>query len=203
MVKLIEIIDLEVCNVVSISNMFENLGFETRIVKSPGDLANGKKLILPGVGTFEPASRKLFELGWGDYLRSNKEDFELMGICIGMHLLGHGSDEGSGVGLGFIDATAKLIETKNASVPHVGWEELEIVKSNRTLDASVFNKFYFSHSYYMSCDDKTDIDAVFHYGGDKFPAVISKGNIIGVQFHPEKSHRYGARLLESFASFNV
>jgi len=203
MSNLIEIIDLEVCNVISISNMLENIGFETKVVKTPSSLELGKKLILPGVGSFGPAAKKLKDLGWLSYLKSNQDDFSLLGICIGMHLLGNGSEEGPGEGLGFIDATVKLIRTKLAPVPHMGWEELQSLRSNFSLNQVEPSKFYFSHSYFMECENDDDVAAAFSYGGQIFPAIVSKENITGIQFHPEKSHRHGAKLLRNFAELNV
>lgn len=203
MKNLIEIIDLGVCNVVSISNLLESLGYETKIVQRPSDLHTGKKMILPGVGAFEPAAIKLDELGWLKHLQSQENNYSLLGICIGMHLLGSGSEEGPGQGLGLINATAKLIKTNLEPVPHMGWEELDLLDPSFSLLEKEASKFYFSHSYFMQCKYKEDIKATFKYGGQIFPAIISKGSIMGIQFHPEKSHRYGAQLLRNFVELDV
>jgi glutamine amidotransferase len=145
----------------------------------------------------------LKELGWLEYLQLNKGEYCLLGICIGMHLLGNGSEEGSGQGLGFFNATAKLMSNELAPVPHVGWANLQILETNPILKQNEMNKFYFSHSYFMDCKSEKDVTSVFSYGGQSFPAIISKENIMGVQFHPEKSHRYGFNLFRNFAELNV
>jgi len=161
-------------------------------------------LILPGVGAFDKAMSELRKRGLVDALREAAlvRRVPVLGVCLGMQLLGRGSQEGSSAGLGWIAADTRKIEPPAGSklkVPHIGWSTVKSTgRSALFRDSGEMEKFYFVHSYYMHCDDSADVAAVIDYGGE-LCCALSRGNIHGVQFHPEKSHRHGMRLLRDFA----
>lgn len=202
---MIGIIDYGVGNIRAFSNIFHNSGVPFNIVTSPRDLtSNISKLILPGVGSFDYAMKSLNKSGMRERLDELviKEKTPVIGICVGMQMLAHSSDEGSADGLGWIDGTVKKFDTTvlgdKRPLPHMGWNSLKI--SNQDLlfnDLEEDPRFYFLHSYYFECHDKNNILATADYG-NKFACAIKSGNVYGIQCHPEKSHHNGVRLLNNF-----
>ncbi|MBL7790454.1 MAG: imidazole glycerol phosphate synthase subunit HisH [Chitinophagales bacterium] len=200
---MIAILDYGVGNVKSISNMFKKIGVESVITADTEVLKSASKYILPGVGAFDYGMTRLNQSGAIPTLENevlaNKKP--ILGICLGMQLLTLRSDEGIEKGLGWVDAeTLKFkLDTSQYAIPHMGWNEI-VPKSDQKLFNGLYEeaRFYFVHSYYVSCKNQTDIAASCNYGGD-FTCSVHRENIYGVQFHPEKSHKFGMQLLKNFS----
>ena len=205
---MITVIDYGVGNIGALLNMFDYLGLEAQASGEPRELANAGQLVLPGIGAFDKAmstlrARQLIEPLNDAVLRRH---VPVLGVCLGMQLLARRSDEGSEAGLGWIDADVRRIvvpEGSGLKVPHIGW--MQILPTRRS---SLFDRdqpperFYFDHGYHMVCDHVDNVTAVIDYGTELCCAV-EKGHIAGVQFHPEKSHRFGMRLLKEFAALQA
>lgn len=200
---MVTIIDYGVGNLGSILNMFKKVGEDAQISADPSVIANAEKLLLPGVGSFDFGMQSLNESGLRDILDNKvlKEKTPILGICLGMQLMTNRSEEGILPGLGWIDASVKRFVPIHAGmkVPHMGWSAVESVAANPLLARLTWPaRFYFVHSFYVSCESCADVLLQSHYGYD-FHAAFSHDNILGVQFHPEKSHKFGMQLLKSFA----
>lgn len=203
---MITIIDYEMGNVGSIANMFKYIGVESTIESDPDKIKKASKILLPGVGSFDMAMKKIQEKGLDEVLNEKalKEQIPILGICLGMQLLTHGSEEGELNGLGWIPA--KTIRFKNRidnklKIPHMGWNIVnKHQKSSLTEGFEAFDesKFYFVHSYFVEVEDEKNSILKTEYGV-KFDSAIEKDNIFGVQFHPEKSHKFGMKIFENFA----
>lgn len=200
---MITIIDYGVGNLASVQNMLKSCGFQSHISSSADDISVADKLILPGVGAFDSAIGKIDLLGLRDPIHSaSKRGTLILGICLGAQLLLDESEEGKMKGLSLIRGRCKKFDAEKISplkVPHMGWSEVCLLKKDHALSNFEEDspRFYFSHSYYMCCEERNRFMSC-HYGID-FTCGIALDNIIGVQFHPEKSHTFGARLLTSFA----
>ena len=199
----ITIVDCGIGNIKSVLRMIEYVGGSAEIVSDPNLAKNAYKLILPGVGAFDSGMGALNDKGWIDtlnYLALEKK-IPVMGICLGMQLLCRRSDEGVKDGLGWFDADVlsfKPSELGNLKVPHMGWADVKVKKENTLLSDKIeVPRFYHVHRYHVVCDNESDILAESVYGIN-FVNAISKDNIFGVQFHPEKSHKFGMRLFENF-----
>lgn len=202
---MIGIINYGLGNLKSISGMLRKIGSPCEIVHSNSNLGNFSKFILPGVGSFDHGMNGLRERGFinpliFEVIEKNKP---LLGICLGMQLLGQCSEEGKLPGLGWLDCKFKKFQfnlSEKCKVPHMGWNSVRAIKKNPLLAANEINepRFYFVHSFYADPRESMDVIAITNYGGD-VAAAISKRNIFGVQFHPEKSHRYGMELLKRFS----
>jgi len=201
---MISIINYGVGNIGSVVNMLRHIGVEPVVVSTPGEIRSAKKLLLPGVGAFDVAMRTLDAKGFINPLRDAalKAEIPILGICLGMQLLGNRSEEGGIEGLGLIDADFVKFSFDSRSahkVPHMGWNTLKVVRANPLLHQDQSEqRFYFVHSYYACCHNRGDIIATCDHGGE-FVAVYGHGNVFGVQFHPEKSHKFGMQLLKNFA----
>jgi len=202
---MIGIIDYGLGNVRAFANVYKSLNLPVIIVKQPSELKNVSKVILPGVGAFDYALQKLDQSGMRKYLDEKvlEHHVPVLGICVGMQILAHSSDEGSLPGLGWIDGEVKKFKfsllKKPLIIPHMGWNNVKPIKINgmfKELDYDA--RFYFLHSYYFQCRKNEDIVAVTDYGGE-FACAVNSGNIFGIQFHPEKSHQCGIQLLANFA----
>lgn len=199
---MILVIDYGVGNVASIRKMLLKAGIEEVLVSGrPEDLERAEKLILPGVGSFDDAMTRLRESGLAPLLerRALEEGVPLLGICLGMQMLGRGSEEGELPGLGWIDAESVRLDPGGLNVPHIGWNAIAPENGSR-LFAGIEpeDRFYFLHSFEIRCRDAEDVAARSEYGSE-FTCAVRRGNLHGVQFHPEKSHGAGARLLANFA----
>ena len=191
-------------NIQAIANIYGRLGAPFTVATNPDDLASAERIILPGVGAFDEAMGELNASG----MRRALDDCALverkpiLGICVGMQLLGRSSEEGRAQGLGWIDAEVRRFRATTGpaiQVPHMGWNTVVPTKSDTLFDGvEIESGYYFLHSYYMSCTDPADVLARTDYGGE-FTCAVRRGNICGVQFHPEKSHHWGAQLLKNFA----
>ena len=191
-------------NISSIANMFRVLHIETRIIETPEQVLEAEKLILPGVGAFDYGMARLHEAGLVDALNevAHQKQVPVLGICLGMQLMCRTSEEGTRPGLGWIDAEVKRFtfpaEQQALKVPHMGWNNLQICRENLiVVPEDERQRFYFVHSYFVHCNDAGDALATSHYGHD-FVASFNRENLYGVQFHPEKSHRYGLALMKRF-----
>lgn len=199
---MIAILDYGMGNLKSIYNMFKKIGIQSIVTSDVEIIKNADKYLLPGVGSFDHGIYALknapfFETFENEVLLHKKP---LLGICLGMQLLGNKSEEGNQQGLGWIDAETKkfnLID-KELSIPHMGWNQVHPIGHNQLFQGlAEENRFYFVHSYHIICHDKKDILATSNYG-EMFTCSIHKENIYGVQFHPEKSHKFGMQLLKNF-----
>ena len=200
---MISIVDYGVVNLGSIRNMFRKLGYETTLVSTPAGIEAATKLLLPGVGAFDHGMSALTELGLVDALQSKalQDGTPLLGICLGMQMLGEGSDEGSWEGLGIIRGRSvrfELPEGSTLKIPHMGWNIPRIRASSPLVEGlDPKARFYFLHSYHFVCVDPGDVLATADHGVE-FTAMIQHGNVMGTQFHPEKSHRFGMAILRNF-----
>jgi len=200
----VTIVDYGVGNVASIANMLRKGGFDSRLSSDPDEIAVADKVILPGVGAFDTAARKLRETGLREAVISRAEaGVPVLGVCLGMQLLLDGSEEGVEAGLGLIPGRAhrfpREIDGETLRVPHMGWNTVHRRARPTVLaDVADGDRFYFVHSYAVQPDDPADTVASTTHG-ISFAAVVNRDNVTGVQFHPEKSHRLGLRLLSEFA----
>lgn len=202
---MITIVDYGIGNLGSVANMLKKVGAKKVIFSNdPEEIASSKKVLLPGVGSFDHGMQKLNDSGISDALRAlvNKDDTLLMGICLGMQLLTEGSEEGELPGLGLVPGKAMIFPNNNGlKVPHMGWNVVYPKKDSFLLqDLPEKSRFYFVHSYYVTCSDEADVLCTTSYGDD-FVSSFQRNNIIGCQFHPEKSHRFGMQLFKNIVNF--
>jgi glutamine amidotransferase len=204
---MIVIADYGVGNLGSIANMFKRIGADCAISSDVEDLRHATKLVLPGVGAFDDGMIRLKRSGILPMLESKAlgEKVPLLGICLGMQLLGDSSDEGSEKGLGWIAGRSVRFpsnltnqEGGRIRVPHMGWNDTASTGSSYLFSDEGEQRFYFVHSYYFAPGDSQDVAATAMHG-IAFAAALHRKNVMGVQFHPEKSHKYGMELLRRFA----
>ena len=202
---MIVIVDYSVGNIGSILNMLKKIGVEAKISSSVQDIEQADKIILPGVGAFDSGMSKLNERGFTEILNKKVllEKTPILGICLGMQLMTKGSEEGKLNGLGWFDSeTIKFNfseDQKKLKVPFIGWNYVKICKTSQLFKEMYDNpKFYLVHSYYIKSNDLKDILTQTEYSVT-YASSLEKGNIFGVQFHPEKSHKYGMKLLKNFS----
>jgi imidazole glycerol-phosphate synthase subunit HisH len=201
---MITIVDYTMGNPASIRNMLKKLGHASTITNDPAEIITAKKLILPGVGAFDAGMSNLARFGLVEPLGEAvlKRGTPVLGICLGMQLMTRRSDEGEKPGLGWVAAdTVKFDRTSNPQlrVPHMGWNLVTAQQpSVLTTSLQAGSRFYFVHGYYVACDNPQDVSLDCDYG-KRFHAAFSVGNIHGVQFHPEKSHKFGMALLQNYA----
>jgi glutamine amidotransferase len=185
-------------------NMFRKLGVSAALSTDADTIMNADRVVLPGVGSFTRGAQRLQETGTiaplTEFVRSKGRP--LLGICLGMQLLSRRSEEGAGEGLGFIAADTVRLgvpEGTRLKIPHMGWNTVKASRAHPLFGGmSEDAKFYFVHSYHVVCDSPEVALGHTEYGSD-FVSILASENITGVQFHPEKSHRFGMRLLENFA----
>ena len=199
---MITIIDYGLGNIKSFVNVFERLNIPVSVAKTTDDLKAATKLILPGVGAFDHAMCKLTNSGMREALDKLVLDQQLpiLGICVGMQILAHSSEEGKLPGLGWIDGSVKKFDASGldskVQLPHMGWNSIQPNNTNPLLvNFNNDSRFYFLHSYYFQCNNQHDTIAITEYC-IKFTSAVNSKNIYGVQFHPEKSHQWGIQLLK-------
>ena len=200
---MITIIDYGMGNLGSVINMFKRIGVVSKITSDLKEIKRAKKILLPGVGSFDKAMRKINDSGIKEILdyKVLKEEIPILGICLGMQLLTKSSEEGVEKGLGYIDAFTKRFsfQDKKYKVPHMGWNLVEkSTPSELTSDFDEESKFYFVHSFYVKVNSEENSIFKTMYGF-KFDSAIQYKNIYGAQFHPEKSHKFGMKLLKNFS----
>jgi glutamine amidotransferase len=202
---MITIIDYGLGNIKAFGNVYKQLNIPYVIAKNAKELHGATKIILPGVGAFDHAMNQLQKTGMRETLDELvlEKKIPVIGICVGMQMLAKSSDEGVLPGLGWINGSVKKFDEniiKYAThLPHMGWNDVEAVQKNPILTSLEDNaKFYFLHSYYFHCNNPENVIAVADYG-IKFSCAVNKENIYGVQFHPEKSHKFGIQILKNFA----
>jgi glutamine amidotransferase len=203
---LIGVIDYDIGNIMAVVNMFQRLGQGCKLIRNAEDFEQVDRFILPGNGAFDSCMLNLHKSGLIPFLE--KEVLQLgkplLGICVGAQMLGLSSAEGEESGLGWLDMqTERFPELPNLRVPHMGWNSVVPVNNEHLLIQNIKSdtRFYFIHSYYMKPKNSSDILLTAHYGID-FTAGVAHGNIMGVQFHPEKSHRFGKDLLASYSEWS-
>ena len=198
---MIGIIDYGMGNIGSIENMLKRINTSSIITSNIDTLNQCNKLILPGVGAFDQGMQSLNDMGLISYLNDFviEQNKPILGICLGMQLFANSSEEGSLPGLGWIKGKAKkfVFNDYDIKVPHMGWNTIEPNNSILFENLPDEKRFYFVHSYYYECEDKKNIISSTDYG-IKFASAINKNNIWGTQFHPEKSHICGMKLLDNF-----
>ena len=198
---MITIIDYGVGNIKAFSHVFDSNNIEYKIASSKSGLCDASRIIFPGVGSFDNAMSLLNKSGMRDILEKLVicEEVPILGICVGMQMFANRSEEGKLDGLGWINAdVCKFKPINDFPVPHMGWNNLNSFNDHRILDSLSDNSlFYFLHSYYFNSNDSKNVLAESDYG-IMFNSMVVQNNIIGVQFHPEKSHNSGTRLLINF-----
>ena len=199
----IVIVDYRTGNSNSIKRTLDRIGSASLISSQVKDVTQADKIILPGVGHFAKAMANLKELGLQEALNEAVliKRKPVLGICLGMELMGRTSEEGNTPGLQWLDAQAvrlKIQAEGRHKVPHMGWNSIQIKSSSALLKGvDDLSEFYFAHSYHLKINDRSDLLTETEYG-ISFPSAVERNNIFGVQYHPEKSHRAGARVLKNF-----
>jgi imidazole glycerol-phosphate synthase subunit HisH len=202
---MIAIIDYGMGNLQSVAKILHRIGVNFMISSFPREIEKCDKIVLPGVGHFGKAVDNLKGLQLWDaiYEAVIVKKKPVLGICLGMQLMAKHSEEGDAVGFGWFDAEVvrfRVQDTLKYKVPHMGWNQVSITKPDPMFDGVDLQQgFYFVHSYYVKCNDPADILSETDYGF-RFTSAIRKENIIGVQYHPEKSHEAGEKLLKNFVN---
>ena len=200
---MIGIIDYDIGNIFAVFNMLQRLGIPCKVVEQADEVFQVERIILPGNGSFDACMRNLRASNLLPALEKQVllRGVPLLGICVGAQMLGHRSAEGVELGLGWIDMQVERFpELSDLRVPHMGWNHVYPVQPDHPLtqDMTTDTRFYFVHSYCMVPQNAADVLLQADYG-PRFAAGVVRKNIAGVQFHPEKSHRFGKQLLSSFA----
>ncbi|MCK4364595.1 MAG: imidazole glycerol phosphate synthase subunit HisH [Thermoplasmatales archaeon] len=201
---MIVIIDYGMGNLGSIQNMLKKVGVKSVITSEISEIEKADSLIFPGVGAFGNGMKNISKMKLIPILNNIviKNETPILGICLGMQLFSNKSEEGDVKGLGWINAETIKFKFDNSKIdlriPHMGWNTIKETKEDPIFNNfQEKNRYYFVHSYHVVCNNKEDILAKTHYGYD-FASMIKRDNIIGVQFHPEKSHKFGMQLLKNF-----
>ena len=196
-------------NIEAISNIYNRLNIECKVINNLEDFESVDRLILPGVGSFDECMKQLNNSGFKEKLnRIVLEDkVPILGICIGMHIMGNSSEEGVLEGLGWIPGKIKKFDksllVNKPYLPHMGWNNVNNIHDHIIFTGVNENQgFYFVHSYYYECEKEQNTLTICNYGLD-FSSSIFKENIFGMQFHPEKSHSNGENLLSNFAKLDI
>lgn len=202
---MITIVDYGLGNVQAIANIYKRVEIPATLARTAADLEGATHVILPGVGAFDWAMTRLNESGMRETLDDlvERQRKPVLGICVGMQMMARTSAEGRAEGLGWFDAGVRLFDdskfTTRTHLPHMGWNDVEPVRPDGLFrDLGDGARFYFLHSYYFAPNDAADVLASTDYGG-RFACAVQRGNVYGVQFHPEKSHGWGIQLLTNFA----
>lgn len=201
---MIALVDYGLGNIQAFASIYRQLGLQVTLARTPEEMDEADKLVLPGVGAFDWAMARLNASGLRDKLDEMVLDrkVDVLGVCVGMQMMAGQSEEGTIAGLGWIDADVRRLDTsrfnQRTHLPHMGWNDVEPTEDDglfRGIDAP---RYYFLHSYHVTVKVPEHVLATAIYG-DSFAAAIRSGNIYGTQFHPEKSHGWGVDLLRNFA----
>lgn len=201
---MVTIVDYNMGNLRSIIKAFHRLDIDVKVASSPEEIRKADRLVLPGVGNFATGMTRLETLGLVDALNTAvmERRVPILGICLGMQLFTGFSEERQRAGLNWLTAETKkfsFLENSKLKVPHIGWNNVRVVRSSKLFEGIDENaSFYFVHSYYVVCGHRENVLAETEYGVT-FVSCMQRDNILGVQFHPEKSHSYGLAILENFA----
>lgn len=201
---MVAVLDYGVGNLGSIQNMMKKVGVESIVTNNLEKIKSASHLILPGVGHFDYCVKQFKESGFFELVHDRVyiDKIPILGVCVGCQMLMESSEEGIEKGLNWVEG--KVVRFDNTRIesqmriPHMGWSDLHLKKQSSLFSNMAHPRFYFVHSYHLVCDHKSDISSEASYGYD-FVASVEKGNIYGVQFHPEKSHKFGMKLFENFS----
>jgi len=203
---MIAIVDYGLGNVAAFANIYKRLNVPAGAAKTADDLRGASRIILPGVGSFDQAVDRLTRSGMREPLEEimHSGGVPVLGVCVGMQMLAACSAEGRLPGLGWVPGTVKKFDVSTLgdmkALPHMGWNDVKPATDSKLFDGlGADARFYFLHSYYFECAERDHVLAETEYG-IRFSSAVSRGNLYGVQFHPEKSHRFGVQLLHNFAS---
>ncbi|NBQ67469.1 MAG: imidazole glycerol phosphate synthase subunit HisH [Nitrosomonadaceae bacterium] len=202
---MITIVNYGLGNIQAIANIYNRLGVAVRVASTDKELADAQRIILPGVGSFDWAMLLLNQSGMRERLDElvALKGCPVLGICVGMQMMAKCSDEGEAAGLGWIDAEVKKFDetsfTQKTHLPHMGWNDV-VPQQSGGLFAGLETdaRFYFLHSYYFSPHNSDEVLTITDYNG-RYASGVRRGNVYGVQFHPEKSHQWGIQLLKNFS----
>ncbi len=204
------VVDTGLGNAGSIVNMCTRLNLDVRRSAHADDIASASALILPGVGAFDAGMERLRTLQLLDPLNERvlQAGVPVLGICLGMQLMTRSSEEGTEAGLGWIDGTTRSLRSLATDpdvrlrLPHIGWNYIRIARNHPlTRNMQADTRFYFVHSFAVVCDSSDDVLMTASYQGIPFAAGFARENIVGMQFHPEKSHRFGMNFFRNFAAW--
>ena len=202
---MITIIDYGLGNIQAFVNLYRRLDVAVRVARASADVESAERIILPGVGAFDHAMELLEQSGMRPSLDAvvGAGQVPVLGICVGMQILATSSEEGKLKGLSWIDGAVRKLDVARANapirLPHMGWNDVvPLERGGLFAGLESDARFYFLHSYYFACANRADELAQTDYGGP-FASAVRRGNVYGVQFHPEKSHHFGVRLLQNFA----
>lgn len=198
----VAVVSYGIGNTGSVVNMLRRIGAHAVLAETPEAIARAQTLVLPGVGAFDAAMQALHESKLVPALREAvRGPSRLLGVCLGMQLLADRSDEGTLPGLGLIPGVVRRLDYEGdiepPRLPHIGWSELTVIRDPALFSGLDEPRFYFAHSYRMVCADQADVVGTARYGPE-FAAVVQRDNVVGFQFHPEKSGRNGMQLLRNF-----
>ncbi len=201
---MIIIVDYGLGNIRAFLNAFKLLNIQVRTAQTAEELSDATKIILPGVGAFDHAMERLDESGMRGTLDELVLDrrVPVLGVCVGMQMLGASSEEGERAGLGWVAGRVRKLHALNSDLrlPHMGWNDVRPTEGVELFEGLENDaRFYFLHSFYFACERTENVAAVANYGAE-FSCAVRAANIYGVQFHPEKSHHCGTRLLQNFAA---
>lgn len=200
---MIAIIDYGIGNLASIHNIIRHVGGTAVVTGDAEAVRSATALVIPGIGHFDSCMTAFRASAVFDLVekRAHVDRIPVLGICVGMQMMARGSEEGDAQGLGWISADVRRLNPSpeaNLKVPHLGWRHVDVREDARLFSSmDDERRFYFAHSYHVVCDDPDDLAASYDYDGP-VSAALQRGNIYAVQFHPEKSHRFGMRLFENF-----
>jgi len=205
---MIRVVDYGLGNTQAFINMYKRMNIPALPAREAADLDDAEKIILPGVGAFDHAMELLDGSGMRLPLerRVLKDKVPILGVCVGMQVLARSSDEGKQAGLGWVPGVVRAFRSIHSAaempLPHMGWNDVTPLGGALFRGLGKDARFYFLHSYFFQCDNHANIAATASYGLD-FSCALRAENIYGVQFHPEKSHHYGATLLKNFAELEM
>lgn len=204
---MIAVINYGLGNLASIRNMFRRLGVDAIVTDDKQKIRDASKLLLPGVGHFKKGMANLHESGLVQLLNEEvNKGKPILGICLGAQLMTKHSEEGDVDGLGWVDAvTVRFDKEKLAElpIPHMGWSDIELRNDSELWNGLPADpRFYFVHAYHFLFDEASEVTATSRYGYD-FACAFKKGNVFGAQFHPEKSHKFGMKVLENYSKLSL